>query len=193
MINGQPVYGGANDPRLGSLHDKSDPGYFGHIDLAKPVYHQGFMNVTLRVLRCVCYHCSRIRIQEDEFKYQKCLQMKNRKRRLEALSELLRGKKKCDFCQGLQPKYTKTDLHITADFPDDSPVPTGSGDSKQYLSGETAVKILRQIREQDIPILGLDRQHARPDWLLVQVLPVPPLHVRPSVSVGVARKRLKMT
>lgn len=184
MINGQPVYGGANDPRLGSLHDKSDPGYFGHIDLAKPVYHQGFMNVTLRVLRCVCYHCSRIRIQEDEFKYQKCLQMKNRKRRLEALSELLRGKKKCDFCQGLQPKYTKTDLHITADFPDDSPVPTGSGDSKQYLSGETAVKILRQIREQDIPILGLDRQHARPDWLLVQVLPVPPLHVRPSVSVG---------
>ena len=39
-VNGQPVYGGANDPRLlGNLNDKlSDPGYyFGHLDLAKPV------------------------------------------------------------------------------------------------------------------------------------------------------------
>eukprot|EP00523_Entomoneis_sp_CCMP467_P002521 CAMPEP_0168762276 /NCGR_PEP_ID=MMETSP0724-20121128/23756_1 /TAXON_ID=265536 /ORGANISM="Amphiprora sp., Strain CCMP467" /LENGTH=128 /DNA_ID=CAMNT_0008811427 /DNA_START=165 /DNA_END=551 /DNA_ORIENTATION=- len=36
QVNGQPVYGGANDPRLGNLHDKSDPGYFGHIELAKP-------------------------------------------------------------------------------------------------------------------------------------------------------------
>jgi len=44
QLNGQPVYGGANDPRLGSLHDKSDPGYFGHLDLAKAVYHQGFFN-----------------------------------------------------------------------------------------------------------------------------------------------------
>jgi hypothetical protein len=37
VIDGQPVYGGANDPRLGSIHDKSDPGYFGHLELAKPV------------------------------------------------------------------------------------------------------------------------------------------------------------
>lgn len=183
MLNGQPVYGGANDPRLGNLHDKSDPGYFGHIELAKPVYHQGFFNVTLRVLRCICFHCSRIRISEDEFKYQKILstQKTSRKRRLEALAELLRNRKKCDHCQGVQPKYTKTDLHITADFPEDS---GGAGDSKQYLSGETAVKMLRNIREEDIAILGLDKQHARPDWMLVQVLPVPPLHVRPSVSVG---------
>jgi DNA-directed RNA polymerase II subunit RPB1 len=71
QINGQPVYGGANDPRLGSIHDKSDPGYFGHIDLAKPVYHQGFFNVMLKVLRCVCYHCSRLRMDETEFKFQK--------------------------------------------------------------------------------------------------------------------------
>jgi DNA-directed RNA polymerase II subunit RPB1 len=32
--------------------------------------------------------------------------------------------------------------------------------------------------------LGLDVTYARADWLLVQVLPVPPLHVRPSVAVG---------
>jgi DNA-directed RNA polymerase II subunit RPB1 len=182
MVNGQAVYGGANDPRLGNLHDKSDPGYFGHLELAKPVYHQGFLTVTLKVLRCVCFHCGRMRMLPDEFKFKKCMQIKSRKRRLEAFHELLRTKKKCDHCQGVQPKYTKTDLHLTADMPDDGGA-TG-GDSKQSLSGETVVKIFRLIREEDIRLLGLDVTHARPDWLLVQVLPVPPLHVRPSVSVG---------
>ncbi|GAX18796.1 DNA-directed RNA polymerase II subunit RPB1 [Fistulifera solaris] len=182
-IQGQPVYGGANDPRLGSLHDKSDPGYFGHIELARPVYHQGFIDRTLKVLRCICHKCSRIRIAEDDFKYQKSVQINNKKRRLDALAELLRNKKKCDHCQAPLPKYTKTDLHITTEIPVDALQGIG-GDSKQYLSGETAVKILKQIREQDIPTLGLHPQHARPDWLLVQVLPVPPLHVRPSVVAG---------
>lgn len=183
MVNGQAVYGGANDPRLGNLHDKSDPGYFGHLELAKPVYHQGFLTVSLKVLRCVCFHCGRMRMLPDEFKFQKCTQIKSRKRRLDAFHELLRAKKKCEHCQGSQPKYTKTDLHLTADFPDDGGGGS-TGDSKQSLSGETVVKIFRLIRDDDIRLLGLDVHHARPDWLLVQVLPVPPLHVRPSVTVG---------
>jgi DNA-directed RNA polymerase II subunit RPB1 len=183
-MQGQPVYGGANDPRLGNIHEKSDPGYFGHLDLARPVYHQGFFQVTLKVIRCVCFHCARIKMAPDEFKLQKALLIKNRKRRLNALHELLRGKKKCDHCQGLQPKYTKVDLHLEAEFPEEN---TEGSDTKQFLSGETAVKILRQIRPEDQTSLGLDVAHARADWLLVQVLPVPPLHVRPSVSVGGAQ------
>jgi DNA-directed RNA polymerase II subunit RPB1 len=189
-VVGQPVYGGANDPRLGNLHDKSDPGHFGHLDLAKPVYHQGFFNVALKVLRCVCFHCSRLRTLPDDFKFQKACKLQHRKKRLDALHELLRSKKKCDHCQGLQPKFTKVSLHIEADFPDEGGGSGGgkgtgaSGDSKQFLSGEVVVKIFRQIREEDIVLLGLDPEHSRPDWLLVQVLPVPPLHVRPSVSVA---------
>jgi len=187
-LNGQPVYGGANDPRLGNIQDKSDPGYFGHIELAKPVYHQGFINITLKVLRCVCFHCSRLKMMEDEFKFRKAIAITSRKRRLEALHELLRAKKKCDHCQQSQPKYTKIDLHVEADFPEDAEgggIPGGGGgDSKQFLSGETVVKIFQQIRNEDMRTLGLDTTHARADWMLVQVLPVPPLHVRPSVSLG---------
>jgi DNA-directed RNA polymerase II subunit RPB1 len=185
QVNGQPVYGGPNDPRLGNLHDKSDPGYFGHLDLAKPVYHQGFFNVTLKSLRCVCFHCGRFRCLPDDVKFRKAIMLQHRKKRLDAVHELLRAKKKCDHCQGGQPKYTKVNLHIEADFPDDLKVAGGGGgDSKQFLSGETVVKIFRMIREEDIAILGLDKKHSRPEWMLVQVLPVPPLHVRPSVSVG---------
>jgi DNA-directed RNA polymerase subunit A' len=40
------------------------------------------------------------------------------------------------------------------------------------------------MREEDMKAVGLDITHSRPEWFLVSVLPVPPLHVRPSVSVG---------
>jgi DNA-directed RNA polymerase II subunit RPB1 len=188
-INGQYVYGGANDPRLGNLHDKSDPGAFGHLELAKPVYHQGFILVTLKVLRCVCFACGKLRLNLDQFKLQRCLKITNKKRRLNALHEILRVVKECEHCQTKQPKFTKTDLHITVDLPahgdgGESSNNGGSGDSKQVLSAETVVRLFRLISDADIKLLGLDPIHARPEWLLVQVLPIPPLHVRPSVMAG---------
>merc|ERR1719420_1417562 len=61
--------GGLLDLRLGTTNRgdrcltcggnrESCPGHFGHIELARPMYHIGFLPITLRVLRCVCYHCS---------------------------------------------------------------------------------------------------------------------------------------
>jgi DNA-directed RNA polymerase II subunit RPB1 len=180
-VQGQPVYGGANDPRLGDISDKSNPGYFGHLELARPVYHQGFFDVTLKTLRSICFHCSRIRMESDEFKFQKCLQIKSRKRRLEAFHTLLRNKKKCDHCHGSQPKLTKSALHVEAEYMDDAGI---AGDSKQFLSGQKVVEIFRRMREEDMKALGLDVTHARPEWMMVQVLPVPPPHVRPSVHTA---------
>ena len=190
QVNGQPVYGGANDPRLGDIQDKSNPGYFGHLELARPVYHQGFFNVILKTLRSICFHCSRIRMESDEFKFQKCLKIKSRKRRLEAFHDLLRNKKKCDHCQGVQPKLTKSGLHVEAEYMDESGI---AGDSKQFLSGEKVVEIFRRMREEDMKALGLDVTHARPEWMMVQVLPVPPPHVRPSVHAGGATSEDDLT
>lgn len=189
QVHGQPVYGGANDPRLGNLHDKSDPGYFGHLELAKAVYHQGFFNPMLKALRCICFHCSRLVMQEDEFKFQKCKTIRSRKRRLEAFHNLLRVKKKCDHCQGSQPKFTKVGLHLEAEYGDDHV----GGDSKQFLSGQRVVELFRRMKDDDMKALGLDITHARPEWFLVQVLPVPPLHVRPSVQAGGATSEDDLT
>jgi DNA-directed RNA polymerase beta' subunit len=36
------------------------PGHFGHIDLAKPVFHVGFITKTIKILRCVCFYCSKM-------------------------------------------------------------------------------------------------------------------------------------
>ena len=65
----------------------------------------------------------------------------------------------------------------------------GSGDRKQILSAHRAHEVLRNISDRDAKLLGLDPKHARPEWLLVTVLPVPPPHVRPSVQLGDAGQR----
>ena len=42
------------------------PGHFGHISLAQPVYHPGYITNVLKVLRCICSHCGRLRLTERE-------------------------------------------------------------------------------------------------------------------------------
>ena len=68
---GKPKAGGLSDPRLGTMDRaakcttdgagvQDSPGYFGHIELAKPVYHIGFLTTVVKALRCVSYHSSKI-------------------------------------------------------------------------------------------------------------------------------------
>lgn len=40
----------------------SCPGHFGHIELARPVFHIGFLTKSVKILRCVCFYCSRLLI-----------------------------------------------------------------------------------------------------------------------------------
>ena len=56
---------------------------------------------------------------------------------------LIRPKKKCDHCNGYQPKYTRVGLHVEIEYPDEMErVVGGSGDKKQFLSAQKAVDIL---------------------------------------------------
>lgn len=71
MEGGRPKQGGLMDPRQGVIDKNSRcqtcagnmtecPGHFGHIDLAKPVFHCGFITKTIKILRCVCFYCSKM-------------------------------------------------------------------------------------------------------------------------------------
>ena len=44
------------------------------------------------------------------------------------------------------------------------------------------------ITEDEIMVLGLSPKFARPDWMLITVLPVPPLSVRPAVVMAGSAK-----
>ncbi len=68
---GRPKLGGLSDPRMGTMDravkcttDGASvldcPGYFGHIELAKPMFHVHFIKTVVKVLRCVSHHNSKI-------------------------------------------------------------------------------------------------------------------------------------
>ena len=40
------------------------PGYFGHLELAKPVYHHGFINNVIKVLRCIGFSSSKLMLDK---------------------------------------------------------------------------------------------------------------------------------
>lgn len=72
---GKPKLGGLSDPRLGTISRNVEcetcngnmaecPGHFGHLELAKPMFHIGFMKAVLSVRRCVCFNCSKILANE---------------------------------------------------------------------------------------------------------------------------------
>ena len=79
-INNKPVIGGLFDPRMGVLEpglicptDGLDyiqtPGYFGHIELAKPVFYIQYLNIIIKILRCVCFKCSKLLISKEKNKH----------------------------------------------------------------------------------------------------------------------------
>ncbi|XP_022880719.1 DNA-directed RNA polymerase II subunit 1-like [Olea europaea var. sylvestris] len=72
---GKPKPGGLSDPRLGTIDRKMKcetcmasmaecPGHFGHLELAKPMFHIGFLKTVLSIMRCVCFNCSKILADE---------------------------------------------------------------------------------------------------------------------------------
>jgi len=72
---GKPKVGGLSDPRLGTIDRKLKcetctasmaecPGHFGHLELAKPMFHIGFLKTVLTIMRCVCFNCSKILADE---------------------------------------------------------------------------------------------------------------------------------
>merc|ERR1711974_138876 len=94
-------------------------------------------------------------------------------------------------CGSMAPNYRKlSPLSIQIDHTESKKRAEKDGqstdqlESKKPLSAEKALEILKRINDEDIRILGLDPVHARPEWMITQVVPVPPLPVRPTVVMG---------
>lgn len=55
---------------------------------------------------------------------------------------------------------------------------------KQPLSAGEVHTLLKKLSSADIKVLGLSEEFAKPDWMIITVLPVPPPPVRPSIQEG---------
>ena len=210
MDKGKPKAGGVNDLRLGTvdkalncLTDGNDinecPGYFGHIDLAKPVFHPHFVKIVLKVLRSVCFFTSKLRLRaekdadgnEPDRRMVAARRIKNGFQRLTRIAQASQNIDVSEATNALQPKITLQDgITFMAEFKTkkgaDSDV-IAPEESKMELSAERVHEILRRISDEDVRVLGLDPEFARPDWMVITAMPVPPPAVRPSVAMDGGR------
>ncbi|KAK0518596.1 DNA-directed RNA polymerase II core subunit rpo21, partial [Tilletia horrida] len=55
---------------------------------------------------------------------------------------------------------------------------------KKLLPASEAYQILKKMSSEGIDLLGLSEEHARLDWMIITVLPIPPPPVRPGIVEG---------
>jgi len=192
-----PIIKGLFDIRMGTTEmDKicgtcgqsniNCPGHFGHIELARPVYHFQFINILQKVLKCSCIQCSKLLINKDSAQV-KNLMKKPSKIRWNEIYNLSQKISRCgqeteDGCGAKQPDKIKVEgmdgiyavwnkLEV-----EDASMKT------QHLTIEHVRSILEKISDEDVNILGLSDMWCRPEWLICSVFPIAPPAVRPSVK-----------
>jgi len=188
--DGMAVQGGLMDGRLGTLEPGQKcltcgntsarcPGHFGHIELAEPVLHIAFIDSIHKLLLATCRSCSRLRISEEALeKFSEIKSLKasytilSQKRIPDEILDKAKKAKECPWCGKLQYEliFTKPTIFIEK---------TELGESR--LLPITIRERFSQISNDDLDLLGYDHSTARPEWFILQALPVPPVTVRPSI------------
>jgi DNA-directed RNA polymerase II subunit RPB1 len=194
-INNKPVINGLFDPRMGVLEPglicptdgldyMKSPGYFGHIELAKPVFYIQYLSTIQKILRCVCFKCSKLLVSKEEYK--QALKMQGQAR-WKYVVDLCKDTKRCgehteDGCGCLQPKRVKKEgiASLYAEWPNTSE--EGEDIISIPLTPELVLKIFKRISDEDVTFMGFSPVYSRPDWMICQVMAVPPPAVRPSVK-----------
>ncbi|KAL7062007.1 hypothetical protein AAHC03_0413 [Spirometra sp. Aus1] len=225
MEGGKPKLGGLMDPRQGCVsrtsicqtcsgNAASCPGHFAHVELAKPVFHVGFLKKTLKILRCVCFHCSKLLVNPQSEKIADILRKTKNdpRRRLAFMYDECKSRTTClspedtgngereltleskttrTGCGRFQPHFRRAGLELTAEW---KRVNEESQEKKINLSAERVLEVFKRISDEDCEALGLSPKYARPDWMICTVLPVPPLAVRPAIVMyGTARNQDDLT
>ncbi len=185
--DGFPIEMGLMDPRLGVIdpglrcrscggRPGECPGHFGHIDLIAPVIHVGFAKLIRKILRGICRDCSRLMLLENE----KRMYLEQ----IETLVQLgqptddvvnkvfaeARKHKVCPYCGApqLEIKFER---------------PLSYVEDGHRLTPADIRDRFEKIPDEDTKVMGMNPDTARPEWMLLTVLPVPPVTMRPSITL----------
>ncbi len=187
--DGFPIAMGLMDPRLGVIEpglrcktcgqrvgkDKC-PGHFGHIDLAMPVIHVGLIKTIRNCLRSTCRECGHLLLtdkQRDE--YFKELKRYNQEERNTTylLKQVIKDCVKAEKCTRCGREVGKIELDK----------PTSLRENGKKLTPSEVREWLEKIPDEALPLLDINKKSARPEWMILTVLPVPSVTVRPSVTL----------
>ncbi len=170
-VDGYPVDGGLMDLRLGAIDPgvrcrtcggrlKECLGHPGSIELARPVLHVKYIPLIEMFLRCFCQNCGKILLSEKDLeKYRLAQRIKKSK-----------DVKKCPYCNTLQEKVKLEK-------------PTTFRAGKKRLFPTEIREILEKIPDDQAVLVGVNPKTARPEWGVLTLLLVPPVTVRPSITL----------
>ena len=198
-----PKIGGIFDPRMGildhgkicptdELNNRHCPGYFGHLELAMPVFHIHFLKWTIKILQIICPKCSKLYMDSSCEEIQKLMHIKSKEKRFVAVHKLINSvnKKRCgdkckNGCGALYPNSIKKDSNSIAKL---SLIwkRKKDGDIEQedlnlLVNASDVSRMFKNILDTDVEIMGFDNELCHPSWLICSVLPIAPPYVRPSV------------
>ncbi|KAI9794044.1 MAG: DNA-directed RNA polymerase II subunit RPB1 [Peltula sp. TS41687] len=215
----RPRERGLNDPHLGTIDRafkcatcdegmSECPGHFGHIELATPVFHVGFMSKIKKLLEMVCHSCGKLLVDESNPQFADALRFRDPKKRFDAVWKVCKPKMTCDMdssvdeefqgdglskpdkkishggCGNPQPEVRREGLRLTGTTKQRKDE-TGEAlpPEKKTITPQQALTIFKHISGEEITKMGLSNDYARPEWMIITVLPVPPPPVRPSISI----------
>ena len=134
--------------------------------------------------------------RDPKLRFNRVWNVCKKKKRCE--NEIIKGEEDRDFdpssnpskpavshggCGNIQPAVRQQVLQLFATFDVKQEEGGGKTKDKKPISPEMAYNILRRISDADLYDIGLNLEYARPEWMIVTVLPVPPPPVRPSISM----------
>src|SRR4030066_397732 len=189
--DGAPITAGLMDGRLGTLEPRQRfktcgntaircPGHFGHIELAVPIVHIEFTKIIFDLLKSTCRNCGRVLMSEDSAK-----KVQTRIERYNALLGVVPDEAYKTIIQEIKlircPHCNAGQFKITFEKPTKFIEQTEAG--SEPLTPSMIRERLERISDEDMEILGFNPKAARPEWMVLQVLPVPPVYVRPSITL----------
>jgi len=190
--DGFPIEMGLMDPHLGVIEPglrcktcggKVDdcPGHFGHIDLAMPVIHVGYVKDIMRMLQSTCSNpkCGRILLTPEQVKDQENErdQMKRLGSDTTDMDNFTKRTAKDASLRTICPHCGTEQKKITLDKP------TTFREDGHKLTPKEVRERLERVKDDDLPVLGINPKVARPEWMVLTALPVPPVTVRPSITL----------
>ncbi|MDP6845796.1 MAG: DNA-directed RNA polymerase subunit A' [Candidatus Nanoarchaeia archaeon] len=183
--DGYPVERGLMDPQMGVLDPgmgvkkwKLGAGNFGYINLSRPVIHILFRTHIYEFLRSTCSSCGRITLTETKIEnYREKLAaakevgVKEERNVVRNMIKAASTVKACPHCsaQNEKIKFKKPQTYVKED--DERVWPTEIKDH------------LEKIPDSDVELFGVDPEFARPEWMILTTLLVPPIRVRPSITL----------
>ncbi len=179
--DGYPMEGGLMDPHLGVINPglrcktcgqkmKGCPGHFGSIELVRPVLHSEFSRRIEELMHATCQNCGRIPIAEEKLKE---LEEEAKEFPEETIKKILnkaKKVKKCPHC-GTEKGVTVLDR------------PTNFFLNKERLYPSQIREWMEKIPDRDLCIMGYNPEKIKPEWFVLTVMPVPPITIRPSITL----------